>query len=274
MNDHNKKIIESVAWSAILRPINLISGLLLSIFLARELGPKVYGLFLTYVALIEFLIIITDFGMTSIASRYIAENKYGRALKSHLLRVGLLLIFVAAFLLGFRPEMDGIEEALSFDWALIILFIIFITKFFSFSIKGILMGMIKGDHVSKVELIVSIAKLLLFYIILSFNNEFEYLLLILLVVNSLELISYLRRIESKDIKFLGAYKEVQISDKEYTKFVFVTFFLKLFQYTETRAFIIIILSFMGHSASVAYVAIAYQILTSLNSVINLMKSKK
>lgn len=73
MSPTRKKVVANVAWATIGKIVRVFTDVLVSIFVARYLGPSQYGLMSYVVSFISIFSIIADFGLDNIEIREIAK---------------------------------------------------------------------------------------------------------------------------------------------------------------------------------------------------------
>ena len=76
------------------KSVNIISGLLVGVFVARYLGPENYGLMSYVVSFVTLYSILATFGLDSIEVRELSKNKI---VKENILGTAFILRFVLAF---------------------------------------------------------------------------------------------------------------------------------------------------------------------------------
>jgi len=107
------KVIEGTLWAFVARLVTIISGVILTLVLARYLHPATYGLVFLAISVINLSAIFSDCGIGSSVSRFIAE--YSAAKQSYLrniIKTGLVYktasgIIVTAVIITFATEISS-----------------------------------------------------------------------------------------------------------------------------------------------------------------------
>lgn len=74
LNADGKIILKNFSYLSLLRVFNILSQYILVSFLVRTLGGETYGVFVWAFAIIQYLVIIINFGFNTYAAKYVAEE--------------------------------------------------------------------------------------------------------------------------------------------------------------------------------------------------------
>jgi len=74
LNTDGKIILKNFSYLSLLRIFNILSQYILVSFLIRTLGSEKYGVFVWAYSIIQYLVIIVNFGFNTYAAKYIPEN--------------------------------------------------------------------------------------------------------------------------------------------------------------------------------------------------------
>ena len=74
LNPDGKIIFKNFSYLSLLRAFNILSQYILVSFLVRTLGSEKYGILVWALSIIQYLIIIVNFGFNTYAAKYIPEN--------------------------------------------------------------------------------------------------------------------------------------------------------------------------------------------------------
>lgn len=74
LGSDGKIIFKNFSYLSLLRLFNILSQYILISFLVRTLGSEKYGVFVWALSLIQYLIIVVNFGFNTYAAKYIPEN--------------------------------------------------------------------------------------------------------------------------------------------------------------------------------------------------------
>ncbi len=75
LSTEGKLVFKNFSFFSVLRAFNILSQYLLVSYLIRTLGTETYGVFVWGFSIIQYLIIVINFGFNTYAAKYIAENK-------------------------------------------------------------------------------------------------------------------------------------------------------------------------------------------------------
>ncbi len=75
LSTEGKLVFKNFSFFSLLRAFNILSQYLLVSYLVRTLGTQTYGVFVWGFSIIQYLIIVINFGFNTYAAKYIAENK-------------------------------------------------------------------------------------------------------------------------------------------------------------------------------------------------------
>jgi stage V sporulation protein B len=177
---------------------------LVNMALARELGERGMGLYMTILPTVFLIFLLSSFEMPISISKFIAEreNKFHRSMLQHALRLAIILTCVlllsAMFILPFVPVFDAYDPRIR--WLVVLL--IPIVSFSSIA-KGFFMGMHQMGKIAVANFLRKILQLgLLVFLFNLFDFETETALLIALcaLVGS-ELVVFLYLIHMFFIQF-------------------------------------------------------------------------
>lgn len=93
------KYIKNISWMMAERVLTLLVGLLLSIYLAREIGPENYGMYSYGLSIVTILAVVAQFGLNGIVVRDIAKNINTSDVISHVILVKLIFSIVSLVIL-------------------------------------------------------------------------------------------------------------------------------------------------------------------------------
>ena len=74
LNSDGKIIFKNFSYLSLLRIFNILSQYILVSFLVRTLGSETYGVFVWAFAIIQYLVIIVNFGFNTYAAKYVTDN--------------------------------------------------------------------------------------------------------------------------------------------------------------------------------------------------------
>lgn len=74
LNADGKIIFKNFSYLSLLRLFNILSQYILISFLVRTLGSEKYGVFVWALSIIQYLIVVVNFGFNTYAAKYIPEN--------------------------------------------------------------------------------------------------------------------------------------------------------------------------------------------------------
>lgn len=194
--------------------VNVVTGLGLSVILARNLTVTEFGEFSFLVSTISVLAVLTSLGLDSTLQRYVAEylvTKDKHKIKLLIRYTSLLrltsITFVSIIILLFYNQIQMMFNLTMTYYDLIIfLLILFMNRFRSLVGTSLLNGYLKVYYDKRNFVIYNVSKLILFYVILQNNFGFKQLLLAWLVVETISLSIYL-------YNAFFALKETQASDR-------------------------------------------------------------
>lgn len=106
LNTDGKIIFKNFSYLSLLRVFNILSQYIIVSFLVRTLGSETYGVFVWAFSIIQYLVIIVNFGFNTYAAKYITDkrnnqdelNKIFSAILG--IKLSFLLITVLLFLLS------------------------------------------------------------------------------------------------------------------------------------------------------------------------------
>lgn len=75
LNSDGKIIFKNFSYLSLLRLFNILSQYILVSFLVRTLGGETYGIFVWAFAIIQYLVIVVNFGFNTYAAKYVTEEK-------------------------------------------------------------------------------------------------------------------------------------------------------------------------------------------------------
>lgn len=98
-------------WSLASQVVEILTGILLLILIARILGPENYGAYQTILAIIILSAIVSDFGISTAVSRFIAKYINSVDNRNEYVNVGLFIkiiftILIALILVGLIPYIE------------------------------------------------------------------------------------------------------------------------------------------------------------------------
>ena len=111
LNSDGKIIFKNFSYLSLLRVFNIFSQYILVSFLVRTLGSETYGIFVWAFAIIQYLVIVVNFGFNTYAAKYVTEknkdpNRINKIFSSIMgIKISLFIISSIIFLisLGFSP---------------------------------------------------------------------------------------------------------------------------------------------------------------------------
>ena len=74
LNPDGKIIFKNFSYLSLLRVFNILSQYILVSFLVRTLGGEAYGIFVWAFSIIQYLVIIVNFGFNTYAAIYVSEE--------------------------------------------------------------------------------------------------------------------------------------------------------------------------------------------------------
>ncbi len=102
LSSDGKLVFKNFSYLSLLRAFNVLSQYLLVSFLVRTLGTETYGVFVWAFSIIQYLIIIINFGFNTYAAKYVAEKKDDQfelnRIFSAIMAIKLSLFILIAFL--------------------------------------------------------------------------------------------------------------------------------------------------------------------------------
>ncbi|MGB5320955.1 oligosaccharide flippase family protein [Lutimonas sp.] len=106
LNPDGKIIFKNFSYLSLLRVFNILSQYILVSFLVRTLGGETYGIFVWAFSIIQYLVIIINFGFNTYAAKYVTEkntdpNKINKVFSSIMgIKISLFICSSIIFLLG------------------------------------------------------------------------------------------------------------------------------------------------------------------------------
>ena len=107
---NRRKVFRNLYWAVIGKVVNIISGLLIGIFVARYLGPEQFGIMSYVISYVTLFSILASFGFDNIEIRELAKNTWSKEkilgtaiyLRLFFATFTILLIFIT--LVAFEPD--------------------------------------------------------------------------------------------------------------------------------------------------------------------------
>jgi PST family polysaccharide transporter len=99
LSTEGKLVFKNFSFFSVLRVFNILSQYLLVSYLIRTLGTETYGVFVWGFSIIQYLIIVINFGFNTYAAKYIAENKDDQ-LELNRIFSAILVIKLSLFILS------------------------------------------------------------------------------------------------------------------------------------------------------------------------------
>lgn len=99
LSTEGKLVFKNFSFFSVLRVFNILSQYLLVSYLIRTLGTETYGIFVWGFSIIQYLIIVINFGFNTYAAKYIAENKDDQ-LELNRIFSAILVIKLSLFILS------------------------------------------------------------------------------------------------------------------------------------------------------------------------------
>lgn len=106
LNPDGKIIFKNFSYLSLLRVFNILSQYILVSFLVRTLGGETYGIFVWAFSIIQYLVIIINFGFNTYAAKYVTEkntdpNKINKVFSSIMgIKISLFICSSIIFLIG------------------------------------------------------------------------------------------------------------------------------------------------------------------------------
>lgn len=110
VSSNKQRIAKNVYWALIGKIVNVLSSLLVGIFVARYLGPAQYGLMNYVISYVSIFSVLANFGMDNIEVRELAKNEYSRetllgtAFRLKILFATLTMAIIAATVSCFNAD--------------------------------------------------------------------------------------------------------------------------------------------------------------------------
>jgi O-antigen/teichoic acid export membrane protein len=150
LSPNHKRIINNVYWAVLGKSVNIISGLLVGIFVARYLGPAQYGLMSYVISYVTLFSILATFGLDNIEIRELSKNLTS---KEEILGTAFLLkIILAAGTIFLILITLLIFESDSFTFWTVLIYSLSLIFSSLNVIKNYFTSIVKNEYIVKTEI--------------------------------------------------------------------------------------------------------------------------
>ena len=107
-----ERYIKNISWMMFERVVTLCLGLLVSIFIAREVGPNEYGIYSYSLSIITILTVVAQFGLNGIVIRDLTKNNDNSKIISSVIVIKFAFAVLSMFLLFLVSLKSESKESL------------------------------------------------------------------------------------------------------------------------------------------------------------------
>lgn len=146
-----RKIFKNVYWAVLGKVVNIVSGLLVGILVARYLGPEQFGLMNYVISYVTLFSILATFGLDSIEVRELSRSRIqkevvlGSAFAIRLIFAVATMFLIAITLWWFEPDVHTSAMVLVYSLSLIFSAVNIIRNYFT--------SIILNEYVVKTEIV-------------------------------------------------------------------------------------------------------------------------
>ena len=148
---NHKRILNNIYWAVIGKSVNIISGLVIGIFVARYLGPAQYGLMSYIISYVTLFSIFATFGLDSIEVRELSgafankEKIIGTAFALKILLACSTIVLILITLLAFESDRFTFGAVLIYSFSMVFSSLSVIRNYFT--------AIVENKYIVKTEII-------------------------------------------------------------------------------------------------------------------------
>lgn len=260
MTSNTNKVVNNSFWNISNTFLTFLTGLILSVFIARFLGPENTGVYNYFIWLINILILITGLGGGTTIVKYVAEflsrNELGETsyfLRKLFLFQFLLAVILCSVILGIN-NLFGIFATGISNYFFIALLTLFPYLWITSSLS-ILQGSQRYKTIAKISILVNALMICSIFVVLMLNGSVFSLLLTHLAVYLVSSVIYFfitKKYFPKTSEKLSSTKSKEILSYGGSIYLITILDAVVWQKSE-----ILFLGFFSHASEIAFYSIAY-----------------
>lgn len=262
MTSNTNKVLNNSFWNILNTILTFASGILLSVFIARFLGPEKTGTYNYFLWLISIFVLITSLGGNAAIIKYVAEfaskrefKKAGYFIKKILFYQLIFTVILCALIIILNDAFGLFTKSHDTKNYLYIILLSLFPFLLISSFSSIIAGVQKYKSITRVNIFLSIITIPLILTVLFTTGSVRLLLITNLLILSLSSVIYFLHI--KDYLLKPGLKIPSIKFKEIINYSGSIYLVTLLDAVIWQKSEIFFLGFFSQSSQIAYYAVAY-----------------